>query len=583
MLGPVRAANGATVAVLPAKERIVLAALLLRAGQVVATSALIEALWDNDPPANARNSVQVRVSQLRKLLGPAGGRIVTKPPGYLIEVRAGELDLDRFTRLTGQARSAARASNWDDSATLLNEALGLWRGEPLSDIPSPLLQRNETPRLAELRAQALDARVEADLHSGRHDAVTAELRQLVAAQPHRERSWAQLMLALYRGGRAGEALAAYQEARRILSADLGVDPGRPLQDLQHRILTADPALIDDRTGPRAATEENGTPTAARPDTAAGVPLAGAPAQLPADTADFTGRGAQVESLCGLLAAEPAEGRAGAVVISAVAGMGGIGKTALAVHAAHRLRNRYPDGQLFASLQGATSALRPVDVLARFLRDLGVPDAGIPAGEEERAARYRTLLADRRMLIVLDDAGDAAQVRPLLPGTAGCGVLITSRSTLPGLPGKALLNLEVLDQSEAGDLFGAIIGADRAAAEPDATSAVLASCAGLPLAVRIIASRLASRPHWSIADLAARLAVEQNRLAELAAGDLAVRASFAVSYDALPVGRPDPARVFPPAGTGRTGGNQPPRRRRPGRPAGRRGRRGARAADRRPPA
>ena len=518
-----------------------LAALLLRRGRVVSTSALIEALWDDEPPPTARNSVQGHVKQLRRLLGPSGGRIITKSPGYLIEVWPDELDLDRFTGLTDRARSAATAGDWQGAAALLNQALQLWRGEPLADVPSPLLQRTETPGLAELRAQALDARVDADLRSGRHDAVTAELRQLVAAHPHRERSWGQLMLALYRGGRPGEALAAYREARRILRDDLGVDPGAQLQELQRRILAADPALDDDATGAGAVGQDIAQ-AAARPDDVDGR-LAGVPAQLPADTTDFTGRAPQVDLLLGLLAAEPAAGRAGAVLISALAGMGGIGKTALAVHAAHELRDRYRDGQLFVCLQGATNALGPSEVLARFLRDLGVADADIPAGEAERAARYRTLLADRRMLIVLDDARDAAQVRPLLPGTAGCAVLITSRSTLPGLAGTALLNLEALDQPEASDLFSAIIGADRAAAEPDATATVLACCAGLPLAVRIAASRLASRPRWSIAHLAERLTVEQNRLSELAAGDLAVRSSFAVSYDALPSGRPDPARVF----------------------------------------
>jgi tetratricopeptide (TPR) repeat protein len=272
-----------------------------------------------------------------------------------------------------------------------------------------------------------------------------------------------------------------------------------------------------------------------------------PAQLPADTADFTGRDEPVRVVCDLLGAEPAAGRPGAVLISAVAGMGGIGKTALAVHAAHRLQGRFPDGQLFVGLQGATRPLRPTEVLARFLRDLGLPDAAIPAGEVERAARYRTALAGRRVLIVLDDARDAAQVRPLLPGTAGCAVIVTSRRTLSGLSGATPLELGVLDETEARELFTAIVTPRRVAAEPDAAAAVLASCAGLPLAIRIAASRLAARPSWTIAHLAARLADQRSRLAELTAGDMAVRASFAVSYDDLPAadgpGAPDPARAF----------------------------------------
>jgi len=292
----------------------------------------------------------------------------------------------------------------------------------------------------------------------------------------------------------------------------------------------------------------GSSAAGSPEGPSAVAVAmGVPAQLPPDTGDFTGRDEQVKLLCGLLHAEPPGDRPGAVVISAVAGMGGIGKTALAVHVAHQLRGRFPDGQLFANLQGATTPLRSSEVLARFLRDLGVPDVAIPAGEAERAARFRTLLAGKRVLVALDDARDESQVRPLLPGTAGCGVIVTSRNTLPGLPGSALLDLEVLDQAEGTELFRVIVGPQRAAAEPEATASVLASCGGLPLAIRIAASRLASRPGWSIAHLAARLADENARLAELTAGDLAVRASFAVSYDTLPVpatpGDPDPARVF----------------------------------------
>jgi tetratricopeptide (TPR) repeat protein len=281
---------------------------------------------------------------------------------------------------------------------------------------------------------------------------------------------------------------------------------------------------------------------ASPEPVAGPPAGATPAQLPPDTADFTGREEQVARLCGLLGAQTT-GPPGAVVISAVAGMGGIGKTTLAVHVAHQVRAQFPDGQLYVSLRGAASPLSPAEVLARFLRDLGEPDCAIPAGEAERTAQYRTILAERRVLVVLDDASDTAQVTPLLPGSAGCAVLVTSRPTLAGLPGATLLDLDVLSPPEAYDLFCAIAGRKRAAAEPEATADVVACCAGLPLAVRIAASRLAARPHWSVGHLAARLACQRARLAELAVGDLAVRASFSVSYHALSATGPDSARVF----------------------------------------
>jgi len=540
VLGPIRATAGEAVAALPAKERVVLATLLLRAGQVVAASALIEALWDDRPPATARNSLQSHVRQLRRLLGPAAGRIITKAPGYLVEVRPGELDLDGFIRLTGRAKTAANDGAWEDAAALLSEALGLWRGEPLSDVPSPLLQRNEAPRLLELRAQALEARVEADLRAGGHDAVIAELRQLVGVYPHRERIQAQLMLALYRGGRPGEALAAYQDARRVLREDLGVDPGRPLQDLHHQILAADPALTDDLPGAAAGPGPGQLPAdpTDRPDLGARRLPAGPPGrldlgprQLPADLPDFTGRDAEVARFKEFLSRR-ADGP-GAVGLAVIAGQGGIGKTALAVHLAHQVAAGFDGGQLFASLGGAANPLPATEALARFLRDLDVPDAAIPPTEAERAARYRTLLAGRKMLIVLDDAHSAAQVRPLLPGGGGAAVIVTSRTMLADLPGAYFCGLRVLDDAASQALFTTIVGHRRLSAEPESTRSVLTACAGLPLALRIAGSRLASRPRWSVSRLSGLLAGEQRRLAELTTGDLAVRASIEVSYQALP--------------------------------------------------
>jgi DNA-binding SARP family transcriptional activator len=532
VLGTLRAISGDEPAALPPKERIVLATLLLRAGQVVSVPALATAIWDSDPPSSARNTIQGQVKRLRQALGPESGRIVTRSPGYLIEVQAGELDLGDFTRLRDRAAEAAAAGAWDRAARLLRDALALWDGDPLSDVPSAYLRRTEVPRLAELRQEALLARIDADLRLGRHGAVTGELRGLVAEQPFRERLWEQFMLALYRDGRQGEALAAYRQARWTLRTELGIDPGPSLQELHNQILAGDPALTVT------------TAVAARPDPVpAGEAALEAPAQLPPDTADFTGRDDEVRLLCGLLGAQPDETRPGAVVISAVAGMGGIGKTALAVHVAHRLKAQFPGGQLYANLQGTSNPLSPADVLGRFLRELGVPDPAIPQNDAAREARYRTMLASRKMLILLDDARDAAQVRPLLAGSAGSAVIVTSRGTLSDLAGATLLDIGALSDRDAESLFDAIVGTRRAAGEQDARTTVLDFCAGLPLAIRIAGSRLSARPNWSIAYLSEKLADERGRLTELTVGDLAVRASFTVSYNALLGGGMDPARLF----------------------------------------
>jgi DNA-binding SARP family transcriptional activator/Tfp pilus assembly protein PilF len=526
VLGPLVVAAGNGPVTIPAKQRAVLAALLLQANRVVSAEEIIEVLWDADPPAGARNTVQGYIKRLRRLLPEE--RVMTRPPGYLIEVREGELDLDRFAALREAGRAEADAGNWDKAAALLEQGLRLWRGEPLADVPSATLIRQEAPGLVEQRIQALDWRLEADLHCGRHDEVVPELRRLVSAHPLREQFWAKLMLALYRIGRQGDALKAFAEARSVLRTELGVEPGEELRRLHQQMLAADAALAGEHPGPQTA--------------AVRKPGVSRPRQLPADVPDFSGRAVESATLSDLLLAQPA-GHPGGGTVAVICGSGGVGKSALAVHVGHRVADGFPDGQLYAALGGSANPVRAADVLAMFLRDLGEPEASIPAAEAARAARYRSLLADRSMLVVLDDADCSAQVRPLLPGAGGSAAVVTSRGVLPELAGARQIELRGLGTDESRSLLAAMVGQKRCDADRGGTDAVLAACAGLPLAIRIAGARLAARPGWSITQLGGLLAGERRRLTELVAGDLAVRASFAVSYRALAAGDPAPAEVF----------------------------------------
>jgi DNA-binding SARP family transcriptional activator/tetratricopeptide (TPR) repeat protein len=533
LLGELRIVTDEGSVRLPDKERSLLATLLLHPRQVVGMDTLIDVLWDSMPPPSARNTIHGYIKRLRRRLGDENGRVVTRGRGYLADVQPGELDLDQFTELHAAALAEARTGNWATVSSLLARALRLWRGEPLADVTSPALRRTDVPRLAELRDQAMDLRIEAELNCGRHGEVTADLMRLVAAQPLRERPWAQLMLALYRSHRQGEALSAYQRARTVLRAELGIDPGSELADLHRRILAADPSL-ELRPAPGYGVSGGEAAQAAPAEMA--VPVPPRPMQIPADTADFTGRAESITQIREEL--RPPEGAPGGIVV--ISGPGGIGKSTLAVHVAHLLADKFPSGQLYCDLGGTSGPVRPTDVLAYFLRELGVPDAALPPNETGRSARFRSILADRRMLILLDDARDAAQVRPLLPGAGGSAVMVTSRSSLTDLSGSWPLDLGALAPSEAAGLFAAIVGQRAREAKPDETSMVLKACAGLPLAIRIAASRLAARPGWTVGELGLRLADERQRLAELKAGDVAVRASFAVSYTALPA---ELARIF----------------------------------------
>jgi DNA-binding SARP family transcriptional activator/tetratricopeptide (TPR) repeat protein len=535
LLGPLAVRRGDAVIPVPAgKQRAMLAALLLNANRVVPVEDLTQTLWGAAPPLSARVSVQNYVVRLRKALGAEGhSRIGTQPRGYVINVAVGELDVTRFEGLLGAARQAARNGSWASAATKARAALALWRGEPLADVESELLASLQAPRLAELRLQALESCIEAGLHLGRHGELIGELRQLAAAQPLRERLHALLMLALYRDSRQAEALAAYRQARAVLAEELGTEPGPELKQLHQRILAADPALAF--TGP------------AVPPAAAAASAGPAPRQMPAAVAGFTGRAAELAALTGMLD-QAGGGGPGTVVISAIGGTAGVGKTALAIHWAHQIAARFPDGQLHVNLRGydpSGTPATPTEAIRGFLDALGVPSGRIPAGAEAQTGLYRSLLTDKRMLIVLDNARDEQQVRPLLPASPGSMVLVTSRSQLGGLAaadGARLISLDVLSQDEAVDMLTARLGAARAAAEPDATDEIASLCARLPLALAVAAARAAARPGFPLAAVAAELADAAGRLDALDAGDPAasVRAVFFWSTRQLSA---ESARIF----------------------------------------
>ncbi|MBN3928892.1 tetratricopeptide repeat protein [Streptomyces verrucosisporus] len=520
VLGPVRAwRDGEPVGVGSPQQRALLAALLLRGGQTATAQELVDALWGEKPPQRALAALRTYASRLRKALGAEA--LVSESGGYAIGPGPGtEIDADTAAAHALEAEKAASGGDRHRARELYGLALAQWDGEPLAHLPGPYAE-NQRTRLEEWRLSLLEHRLDLDLQLGSHAEAVSELTALTAEHPLRERLRELLMLALYRSGRQAEALAVYADTRRLLSEELGVDPRPELAELQQRILRADEELAR----PVEESAPPGTATFVRP------------AQLPATVPDFTGRTAFVSELGDQLVA--AESRV--MAVSAVAGIGGVGKTTLAVHVAHAARDRFPDGQLYVDLQGAGPApAEPEAVLGAFLRALGTPDSAIPDGVEERASLYRSTLAGRRILALLDNARDAAQVRPLLPGTEGCAALITSRMRMVDLAGAHLVDLDVMSPEEAMTLFTRIVGADRVGAERKAAMDTVAACGFLPLAIRIAASRLAARRTWTVSFLARRLADERRRLDELQAGDQAVKATFELGYGQLEA---EQARTF----------------------------------------
>jgi DNA-binding SARP family transcriptional activator/tetratricopeptide (TPR) repeat protein len=519
---------GELIPVRAPRHRVLLAALLCKPNQVLGVDEVAEAVWDGEPPPAAATTLRSYVMRLRRVLGRAGERIETFSPGYRVNLNAGaELDSVLFSALWGNGHAAARAGDWDQVSSSLSVGLSLWRGTPLQDVPSEVLRRDTLPGLLELYVQATELRLEAKLKHGQPAEAIPGLQSLVIEHPLRERPHALLMTALAACDRRAEALQVFRDLRSVLDTELGVEPDQELQDLHRDILTA-------------SARPPAPHSADRPPAGSGTNMP-APWMLPADISDFIGREAQVSRLLGNLSGS-APGSSATVVVSSIAGMGGIGKTTFAVHVAHRVRRQYPDGQLFANLRGtAPVPAEPGAVLAMFLRQLGVDPAALPVDTDERSALYRSLLAERRVLIVLDDARDAAQLAPLIPGTAGCAVLVTMRNRTVGLAGAIHLDLDALSRQDSYAFLSLIAGADRVAAEPDAVSEILAACADLPLAIRLAGARLVSRPNWRIQDLADRLqAARCKKLDELSFGDHGVRASFEVSYASLSLREGAPA-------------------------------------------
>ncbi|GIM85326.1 AfsR/SARP family transcriptional regulator [Winogradskya consettensis] len=508
LLGPVDVdADGAVREVSGLRRKATLAVLALNRGTVVSADQLIDVVWDGSAPATGLNTLQRNISYLRQVLG---GRhsIVARSPGYLLEVGAEPTDAELAERVLRVASGSAASRVRE-----LNTVLDLWRGPSLADVCAlPWLDRH-AQRLDRMRLQAGQDLVDARLALGEHLPLLPELEQRAGEHPFDERTQRQLILALYRAGRQVEALAAFRRLRADLREELGIDPGPELRELESAMLRQDAAL-----------------------TAVSTPVVRVPAQLPLAVRGFVGRMTELAVL---------DDFAGVAVVS---GGAGFGKTSLAVHWAHRAAKRFPDGQLYVNLRGfgpAGNVMDPAAAVRGFLGAFEVPVARIPAGYDEQVALYRSLLAGKRVLILLDNARDAEQVRPLLPGAPGCVVVVTSRDRLApmvAVEGALAVGVGLFSEADAGEMLGRRLGEGRLAAEPRAVLEIMARCAGLPLALSIVAARAATRPGQPLAALAAQLAEGAEVLDSLSAGDPGsdLRAVFSWSFRAL---RPDAARLF----------------------------------------
>ena len=597
VLGPVTVwRDGREQAAGQPRQLAVLGVLATRANRVVSRGELVDAVWGDQPPASAEGGIYTYVAGLRRVIEPDRPRrdpdrsrqapattIISGGGGYLLRLGSGGLDADQFGRCLTAARGLRADGDLGGALRAVDEALALWRGLPYAGVPGPFAEA-EQRRLTELRTTAIEERAELLLGQGQAAAAVPELTALTATHPLREQATGLLMIALYRCGRQAEALRVFGETRKRLAEDLGIDPGGELARIHRQLLAMDPALDGPVTAPpvtigagpgdpasATAAASNGTsavasaPAEAPP--APAPPPVPSPAQLPPEVAGFAGRTAELHWLHGLLpgfavtpatavtpaaagvtaAADRTEDPAGSLV-ALITGTAGVGKTTLAIRFARQAASRFPDGQLYVNLRGfdpASAPVPPAAALQGFFDAMGVPPRHVPAGLDAQSALLRTLLDGKRLLLLLDNAHDADQVRPLLPGSAGCLVMVTSRSQLTGLvvaDGACPLPLGVLDGVEAAELLARRLGAERVNAEPEAMAALVERTAGLPLALSVTCARAASRPGAALADLAAELTDARDRLDALRTGEAAtdLRAVFSWSVAKLGVGA---ARAF----------------------------------------
>jgi DNA-binding SARP family transcriptional activator/tetratricopeptide (TPR) repeat protein len=555
VLGPVTAWYGdQELLVGQPRQQAVLGILAMRANRVISRGELVDAVWGHDPPASAEGGIYTYVAGLRRIIEPnrslrgPGRVLVSSGAGYVLHLVPGQPDAVAFEQDLGRARQMRKAGDLAAAVVALNSALSLWRGIAFAGVPGPFAE-TERVRLGELRSTAAEERADVLLSLGRHEEVVPDLTAMVADHPLRERMRGLLMIALYRCGRQAEALRVFAEGRRVLAEELGIDPGGDLSRIHQQILTMNPALavphdqaLEPLDGDAAGTGSVLGDGRWRPR--AEDRLTPVPAQLPLDAPGFSGRHEELGTLQAMLPAKSGGSGGGrsdeTVPIVVISGAAGTGKTALAVRFGHQVAKRFPGGQLYLNLRGldpATPPMEPAEALRFFLDALGVPPHRIPAGTEGRSALFRSLLDGKRMLIVLDNARNVAQVRPLLPGSPGSLVVVTSRNEMTGLvaaEGAVPLTVDVLSHAEAHEMFARRLGQDRVTAEPDAVDEIIESCARLPLALGVAVGRAASRPRRPLAELAAELRDARGRLDALGADDVAtdMRAVLSWSYNQL---------------------------------------------------